>query len=188
MKKIIALTLLLCTLVLMFSSCGDLKRFINYEKIERPENTNLEYWLLDTIDTDSLTKIEESTHYFTGSFLSSKYQAKLDGNGQLVSPDEAVVYHVSKYPYTDADWGSQRVARIDITDPTVYVWGVTINSTREEIIAAMEQAGYEIYIDEQYSSITFRLPKENGPEINFNFHSKSIYIRLWIPTFSHKFY
>ena len=50
MKKIVALILLLCTVTLMFSSCGS-------EKIEKPEDTNLEYWLLDKLDTDSCTEI-----------------------------------------------------------------------------------------------------------------------------------
>ena len=40
--RIIALILLLCTVTLMFSSCGS-------EKIEKPEDTNLEYWLLDKL-------------------------------------------------------------------------------------------------------------------------------------------
>lgn len=40
MKKLIALLLLLCTLTLALSSCGG-------EKIEKPEDTNLEHWLLD---------------------------------------------------------------------------------------------------------------------------------------------
>ena len=182
MKKLIALTLLLCTLTLLLSSCGSNKNV----KIEKPENTNLEYWLLDTVDTDGLTEIKKVSYYYVGSFLSSKYQAQLDDEGQLVAPDEAVVYHISNYPYTDANWGSQRVARIDITDPTVYVWGVNINSTREEIIAAMESAGYKIYIDDPKSSITFRADNEDSPEINF-LYGRSIYINFYIPTFAHHF-
>ena len=73
MKKLIALTLLFCTLILMFSSCG------NNVKIEKPEDTNLEYWLGEVIDNNSL--IELSAHYFEREYISPKYEMELLNQG-----------------------------------------------------------------------------------------------------------
>lgn len=175
--RIIALILLLCTVTLMFSSCGS-------EKIEKPEDTNLEYWLLDKLDTDSCTELYTTSSYYIGTFLPKEYKATIDENGNLVAPSQVVTYTLLNYPYTD--FGAPKISRIDITDPNVYVWGLTINSTRKEIISTMKDRGFEIYDDRPGISITFRLPNEDTLEIHF-MHGKSIYISLYVPTFGHHF-
>ena len=132
--KIIALLLLVCTVTLMFTSCAS-------DKIDKPEDTNLDYWLLDKLDTDGCTELYIKgidVHYY----LAKGYEAETSENGNLVAPEAAVTYLVEKYPYQD--WGILwRISSIKITDPNVYVWGLTINSTREEFVNVMTSLGFE---------------------------------------------
>ena len=151
--KLIALLLLLCTVTLMFSSCAR-------KKVDKPTDTNLEYWLLDKPDLSGLIEIE-SNHPCTESFLAKGYEAITDEKGMLTAPNEAVVYDVEVYPYKDLNRGTKRVACIRITDPNVCVWNLTINSSREEIIETLEAIGYEIYAERQGFSISFRLSSDD---------------------------
>ncbi len=129
--KLIALLLLLCTVTLMFSSCG------NDVKIEKPEDTNLEYWLLDKPNKKDFTYIDKIGH------LSNEYEPIVNDDGSLSAPQEYVAYHFGNYP-TD-EIGIDRILYIQITDPDVSVWGLTINSTKEEIVETFSKMGF--YID-----------------------------------------
>ena len=139
MKKLIALLLLLCTFTLVLSSCGE-------KKIEKPEDTNLEYWLWEPLNIDECTEIYSGSNK-SKLYLAKGYDAVTSENGNLIAPKSAVTYTLLKYPYTDL--GVMRIMKIEITDPNVYVWGLNINSTREEIIDAMHKAGLDskIHID-----------------------------------------
>ena len=174
MKKLIALTLLLCTLALMFSSCG------NNVKIEKPEDTNLEYWLWEKLNTDECTELYYGEEGVLTGYLANGYEAINKPNGYLTAPESAVVYWLTRYPYTDL--GVMRIMRIDIADPNVYVWGLNINSTREEIIDAMHNAGLDskIYIDKD-DSIVF-IHEKNW--ITFHY-GKFIHITANWKTLSH---
>ena len=167
MKKLIALTLLLCTLALLLSSCGD-------NKIEKPEDTNLEYWLFDTPDMSDYTEIF-SNHPSKESFLAKGYEAIIDEKGRLREPDKAVVYDIQMYPYADLNYGSKRVSCITITDPSIYVWGLNIYSTREEIIKTLEEVGYKIYAELEGISISFRLSSDEDWRVSIRY-DKSIEI------------
>ena len=128
--KIVALILLICTVTLMFSSCGS-------EKIEKPEDTNLEYWLLDKPDKKGWTQLSDKNTY-----LSKGYETAFDIYGNTTAPECAVVYTVSNYPLYD--FGVKRVTSINISDPEIYVWGLTINSTEDEVILALGEEGFMI--------------------------------------------
>ena len=129
MKKLIALTLLLCTLILMLSSCG------NNVKIEKPEDTNLEYWLGEVIDNNSL--IEISAHYFEREYISPKYEMELLNQGYRKN---CVLYSTERFPISE--FGIHKVSSIYITTPEVRVWGLTMNSTRDEVHAIMLEHGF----------------------------------------------
>ena len=127
--KIIALLLLVCTVTLMFTSCTS-------DKIDKPEDTNLEYWLLDRPDKKDLTFIDGI------GYLSQKYEPIVSDNGSLSAPKEYVAYWFKNYPFHEI--GIDRIRSIVITDPNVYVWGLTINSTKEEIVETFSQMGFDI--------------------------------------------
>ena len=127
--RIIALILLLCTVTLMFSSCGS-------EKIEKPEDTNLEYWLLDKPNKKEWTKLR-SDYY-----LAAKYEPVFDEDGKASAPEHAVIYYIDNYPISEI--GLKRIDGIVITDPNVYVWGLTINSTKEEALEVLSELGFSV--------------------------------------------
>ena len=137
MKKIVALILLLCTVTLMFSSCGS-------EKIEKPEDTNLEYWLLDRPNKKEWTQIDSDRYLATG------YEATVDENGDLCAPQEAVLYYIDHYPISEI--GFKRIDGFLITDPDVYVWGLTINSTKEEVVETLSKLGFLVDTNDKVCS------------------------------------
>lgn len=169
MKKIITLILLLCTFTLLLSSCGS-------NKIEKPEDTNLEYWLLDKPDIDNWTKVAFETENM---YLAKGYKGSTTyENGETSIPECYVAYYVNKYPYTDL--GSSKITKIKITDPGVSVWGLNINSTREEIIAVAERLNCKLNTEDE-NRITFIFEKiwvtvQYGDFIEINAH---------VPTFMH---
>ena len=177
MKKIIALTLLLCTLTLLLSSCGS----SNDVKIEKPEDTNLEYWLLDTLDTDNLTEINRKSDDNKKSFLAKEYKAATNENGEIVAPQAAVVYTLGRYPFTD--FGVRRIINIMITDPDVYVWGLTLNSTRDEFVEVMNSLGFELSVDSE-KSIEF----SNGRYSVVLFYGDRLIIRYRCSTIKYYIY
>ena len=174
MKKIVALILLLCTVTLMFSSCGS-------EKIEKPEDTNLEYWLLDKPNKKEwtqLTYLERATDQY----LAQGYEAVVDENGDVRRPESCVVYYIQNYPL--ADFGiAKRISRIEITDPNVYIWGLTLNSDREEIEATLRNNGF-IVTSSDHMGVTgdngrYRVTVRFEDGIYIHYETPSIIAALW---------
>ena len=119
----------MCTLTLLLSSCGS-------KKIEKPEDTNLEYWILDKPDKKNWTKIGPDR------YLAAGYEAVVDENGDLYAPKEAVLYYIDHYPISEI--GLKRIDGFLITDPDVYVWGLTVNSTKEEAFEVLSGLGFSV--------------------------------------------
>ena len=170
MKKLIALTLLLCTFALLLSSCGS----SNAVKIEKPEDTNLEYWLLDSPNKKEWTKLHGDI--LSSTYLANGYEAVLNESDNLVyppkhAPEYAVVYSTENYPIEEI--GIKKITGIYITDPEIYVWGLTVNSTREEVVEVMEKMGFK---DRQGGSNIYCGDKGRYSVI-FRFNEKEIEIR-----------
>ena len=146
MKKSFALLLLLCTFVLVLSSCG------SRSAIAKPEDTNLEYWLFDEPDEENLTLVRSGGSYKM--FLASGYE---DVDVKYTCQPNAVYYNTTKtsIALTNRD----RISQITITDPEVTLWGLTINSTHDEFYTTLTQVGFEeTYWSEEfgYSSFEFK--------------------------------
>lgn len=145
MKKTVVLLIVLSMLILTFSSCS------NDHIDTMPEDTDLEYWLLDYVDLFGMTNIEHSysrelnakSRYEVKWYLSDKYPYQVDENGDKTAPDEAVVYKFERFPA--AELGVLRVTGIEITDPNVNFCGLNVNSTLDEIVDLMQQHGY-VYV------------------------------------------
>lgn len=170
MKKLIALLLLLCTFTLMFSSCKV------EPELAKPEDTNLEYWLLDKPDKKDWTKIGSDR------YLAAGYEPAVDENGDLRRPEHSVVYYISNYPL--ADLGIvKRISRIEISDPNVYIWGLTLNSDREEIITALENNGF-VVTSNDHRGVTgdngrYRIVVRFNEGIFIHYETPSIIAALW---------
>lgn len=100
-------------------------------------DTNLEFW----IDQD-VSGVEfdwkHSVPYEEKTYLGSKYSIVVENN-ERVLPEHYVYYQLSNNSST-----SVYVNKIYITDPTVTVYGLTIESERSKIIETIEQEGFVI--------------------------------------------
>lgn len=161
MKKLIALTLLLCTFALLLSSCGSR----NAVKIEKPEDTNLEYWLLDSPNKREWTKLGSNF------YLAADYSPAFDEKGQAIPPEHAVIYYIDNYPISEM--GLKRIDGIAITDPDIYVWGLTINSTKEEALEVLNELGFSVEIGDETCS-----GKKGQYRIKFTY-GKRLEIHYW---------
>ena len=139
MKKTVVLLLLLCIFALMFSSCSV------YPELPMPKDTNLEYWLLYNPYNKNWTELPNGywmEDFYGKSYLAQGYEPIIDEDGNLSAPEHCVIYSTGNYPLSDK--GVKRIMSIRITDPQVSVFGLTINSTREEIDEVMTKNGFEV--------------------------------------------
>ncbi|MBQ9117084.1 MAG: hypothetical protein IJY04_08665 [Clostridia bacterium] len=111
--------------------------------VKKPADTDLELWI-----TEDVTDFDFSGfHYVPGwmgaeEYLGSKYAPEgTTEEGMLILPEQCVTYIITSYP--DYSSRSQHVTGIEITDPTVSFFGITMESSDEEIIAAMTKNGYK---------------------------------------------
>lgn len=175
MKKTVVLLLLLCIFAMIFSSCSV------YPELPMPEDTNLEYWLLESPYNKNWTELPNGywmEDFYGKSYLAEGYEPIVDENGNLTAPEHCVIYDTGNYPLIDK--GVKRITSIRITDPQIYVFGLTINSTREEIDEVMTKNGFEVrymrpadtaisYQNEQYRIVFYS---------NNQFYKDSIKINL----------
>ena len=163
MKKIA--TLLLCIVVLLtLVGCSS-------NKLEKPE-TNLEFWIGENVDGIDFTNYQMKYGMFGGNmYYGTGYVPTLDENEQQVDPEHCVIYTVTSYP--DYMNKAQHVTRIEITDPEIELYGLSINSSKEDIKNVMEEQGFTV-IEGEYG-----ITAEKGKfTFNFNKHSNSITIRV----------
>jgi len=135
MKKFKTLLLVLFSLSYLFG-CGSSKY------LEMPNDTNLEYWITQKVEA---TDFDNCT-FLPGGFgcdkwLDSRYEAinEPDG-GTHFAPDIHVTYIVSAY--LDTSSKGNYVTRIEITDPEIYVYGLSMNSTSDVITSTMSNLGF----------------------------------------------
>ena len=126
--------------------------------LKRPEDTNLAFWITQKVETEDFKDCTLLPGMFGGDmYLDSKYEA-LEGDMPSV-PDIHVVYTVTKYPdYSSPDL---YVTAISITDPTIYVYGLTINASDAQIEERMNELNYK---NTEYGS---RKWEKNNCKINF---------------------
>ena len=163
MKKIA--TLLLCIVVLLtVVGCSS-------NKLEKPE-TNLEFWIGENVDDVDFSSYQMKYGMFGGNmYYGTGYVPTLDENEQQIDPEQCVIYTVTSYP--DYMNKAQHVTRIEITDPEIELYGLSINSSKEDIKNVMEEQGFTVI------EVEYGITAEKGKvTFNFNKHSNSITIRV----------
>ncbi len=132
MKKIFLALLLIS--VLLIAGCA--------YRLDRPEDTTLEFWITQEVETKAFETHTEKYGMFGGSeYYGTGYSPTIDENGQQVDPEHCVIYTVTAYPDYSSD--ASAITRIGITDPNVKVWGLTINSSEDRIHKTMTENGFE---------------------------------------------
>ena len=142
--------------------------------LKRPKDTNLEFWITQRVTLKELE--DKGCTYLPGwmgadEYLDSRYVADTSGE-MAVAPNTHVTYLVSGYPDTLDD---KAITRIEITDPRITVYGLTLDSTDNAIISRMEKIAdsfsYITTTSECYLSVGIK-------NCSFSFMSEKIVISV----------
>ena len=131
MKKLSFVFLILFSAILL-CSCSK-PSFKPDEKVffSRPKDTNLEFWISENVEVSDFSACEE----YPSTFVTMYY-----GTGYKHGDEEYVVYTIGSYSLN----GKDDLYIIDITfsDPDVFVYGLTINSSVGEFETKMQSNGF----------------------------------------------
>ena len=156
MKRTIALTCILALIILCLGGCCDSK------SLERPADTNLEFWI-----TEDVTDFDFSDYYeVPGWFGARQYYgiaykpAGFKEGNFPIEPEYCVKYIVTSYP----DYSSKRghITGISISDPKITFYGISLESSDDEIIEALTSNGFTYVPLEENSIYGHRLYFEQG--------------------------
>ena len=132
-KAVIAMMLLSMTVLTLLVGCAD-------RGIDKPE-TNLEFWIAENVDAVDFSSYQEKYGMMGGyQYYGSGYVPTVGESGEQTDPEACVIYTVTAYP--DYSSGHRHMTGISITDPSVYVYGLTVKSSDAEVQAAMEENGF----------------------------------------------
>ena len=129
----------------LFLLCSCVSTY-NLPKIDRPEDSNLEVWILDNINGEQLK--ENGLTYLPGWFgaeewLGSKYEVESleqEDNTSYALPATYVTYLFSGYPDLSDPWVC---TKITIKDPEIHFYGLGMKSSKEEIDTKMKELSFE---------------------------------------------
>lgn len=152
MKKLLAVIAIPIILsIFILASCADKAVEKNLAK---PDDTTLEFWI-----TQKVSEVDFSDHYQVhdvfGAYMYYGYgyqPVHVDGD-YFAPPDYCVMYTVSGYP--DASNDFTHITRIDITDPTVSIYGINCDSTFDEFDKAFTELGCDIIDNEKIHTANY---------------------------------
>ncbi len=145
-KKSSVLNILVFTLIL----CGCSKdKETQASYIDKPIDTNLEFWITQRVTLKEME--DKGCTYLPGwmgadEYLDSRYESDTSGS-MAIAPDIHVTYLVSGYPDTLDD---SAITRIEITDPSITVYGLTLESSETEIRERMNDVADSFSKDDSY--------------------------------------
>lgn len=136
MKKWIVLLLVAAGLI----SC------ITYSRNHlKKAETNLEFWIgenVQDVDFSAYQKKYRSGYMGPGTqYYGTSYVPQTDEEGNQIDPEHYVIYTVSAFP--DVLSKKAHITEITITDPAVNVYGLTFNSSAEDIQETMQDYGFK---------------------------------------------
>lgn len=135
----------------------------------KPENTTLEFWICDDGSLVDWSGHDEITGWMGAQeFLGKDYRMSEQGE----RPRVRVSYILTAWPdYSD---GGQYVTTIEITDPTVSVYGLTVESAPAEFERVMISMGYKVEsVDDSLQrairdGFTFSIYRGDTPEFRIS--------------------
>ena len=132
MKKLIILIfVIVCAVVLI--------RYMNNRMLEK--DTNLEFWIAENVDNVDFSNYQEKFGLMGGrEYYGAGYMPSTNENGEQIDPEACVIYTVTSYP--DYISNKRHITRIYITDPSVTIYGLTLNSPADEIETTMRSYGF----------------------------------------------
>ncbi len=164
---IVLLVLIISASVCCFTSCSDTNKRTNIDpQIDpnedilsyyppKPEDTNLKLWIGDVftkeeLDNSGMAFIPRPDIWgLNGYYLDTDYEPVMmeyslfKGQEFPREPDTYAYYEMSYFASN-----RELIERIQFNDPKITLYGLTINSTREEVDARLLELGFEIvYFD-----------------------------------------
>ena len=100
-------------------------------------------------------------------YYGSEYIPEITEGNMQIDPEYCVIYTVTAYP--DYMFNNRYVTGIYITDPKIEIYGLTINSSKEDIIKTLKKKGF---IVKEGNGVTAKRGK-----FTINFYDNSISIR-----------
>ena len=163
MKKAVALIIMVISLLITGCQWNS--------GLSEPES-NLEFWIGENVDEVDFSQYQEKYGLMGGrEYYGTGYVPTLDEEGQQLDPEYYVVYTITSYP--DYASKTKHITGITITDPSIKIYGLSINSSKEDIKLIMgTNEGFEI---EEVGEDTLIARKG---DYTFCFSSKAITIRV----------
>lgn len=107
--------------------------------VDAPEE-DLSFWLGDELNQEKVKKHTIIPGWFGAEeYLDSRYEASYDEDGNLVIPNVHVTYLFNGYPDMADIW---RVSKIEITDPDICFYGLSLNSDEAKIDRELTLRGF----------------------------------------------
>lgn len=127
------------------------------QKLERPE-TNLTFWIAENVDQVDFSEYQEKYGIMGGrEYYGRGYLPMQTEDGGQVDSKACVIYTVTAYP--DYSSQSNHITRISITDPSVIVYGLSLQSTTDEVWHVMRDNGFQLVTTENSYGQTYRKGK-----------------------------
>lgn len=133
MKKIMALVLVFVFAIVVILCVSN--------RIPK-KDTNLEFWIAENVDNVDFSNYQEKYGLMGGrEYYGTGYTPTTNENGEQVDPEACVIYTVTSYP--DYISNKSHVTRIYISDPSITVYGLTLNSATNDIETTMRSNGFK---------------------------------------------
>ena len=134
MKRFILIFLAVILCLPAFSSCG--------RRLSEPEH-DLEFWIGENVDGFDFSEYQPKYGIMGGfEYYGRGYVPTLAEDGWQIDPEHCVIYTLTNYP--DYSSNSLCVTRIEITDPAVRVYGLSLSSTVDDIRSTMASEGFTV--------------------------------------------
>ena len=151
--------------------------FIVYRNYLPNPHTNLEFWVVERVKKGDFKDCSPKYGMFGGDqYYGSEYIPEITEGNMQIDPEYCVIYTVTAYP--DYMFNNRYVTGIYITDPEIEIYGLTVESSNEEIIKTLKRKGFIVKIDGD------RIVAKRGKFI-FNFYSNAISIRAEVLNVMH---
>lgn len=106
------------------------------------KDTNLEFWIAENVENVDFSNYQEKFGLMGGrEYYGTGYVPTTNEYGEQADPEACVIYTVTSYP--DYISNKRHITRISITDPSVTVYGLTINSSADEVETIMKSHGFK---------------------------------------------
>lgn len=119
----------------------EIKELNQFDKL--PEDTDLDFWVTKSLEDVDLSEYTELDGLYGGKmYLGKGYEPVKMDSGMEMEPEQCVIYVATAYPdYSDE---GNYITQIQITDPKVRVFGLTVADDNDTFYKKLTSLGYEI--------------------------------------------